>query len=143
MCLLIFHCSHCGKKRRKLDDDSADEGYSPPFHDSPLPTKFYQSQPYYGRSPSPLPELDRYETNKYEMRPTLPSPKEIFRASPMSMQNILTSDSLQQQQQTLFPHEDGRFFATRKLPLPLPSTPQQQDDIDWLKSRLTYPSKRV
>lgn len=155
-CSLLRSCS--GKKRRKGDDttnDSEEDEYSSiHMETSPMPRSqqnphhlqpHYQTQPqpYYGRSPSPLPEpyLDnRYndtqsDKSNFERRPTLPSPKEIFRSSAMSMQNILSDDTIliqQQQASVLFPptpmdeelnhNSNSRLFATRILPLPLPSS---------------------
>lgn len=95
---------------------------------SPLPRNHFG-----GRSPSPLPE-------NLIIRPTLPSPQEIFRSSPMSMQNILSNQtsSSPPPPPPLFPTTpaddelNNKLFSTRKLPLPLPSTTtshQQQHNL--------------
>ncbi|CAO3620700.1 unnamed protein product [Mucor hiemalis] len=132
-----------------------------------------------GRSPSPLPEPDQkhYHYQSYQqqqqhnvyqyhpknsvdiVRPTLPSPKEIFRSSAMSMQNILSSDHISQQQHqqpsssaVLFPptpaddelhtnhtNNNNRLFTTRKLPLPLPSQTQHHSEDRIIKTTTSPP----
>lgn len=132
-----------------------------------------------GRSPSPLPEPEQkhYNYQSYQpqhnayqyhhknsvdmVRPTLPSPKEIFRSSAMSMQNILSSDHISQQQHqqqpsssaALFPPtpaddelhtnhtntNNNRLFATRKLPLPLPSQPPYHSEDHIIKTTTSPP----
>ncbi|GAA5812341.1 hypothetical protein MFLAVUS_005792 [Mucor flavus] len=91
------------------DDDSLQDHY---MELSPLPRNQFG-----GRSPSPLPET-------LLVRPTLPSPQEIFRSSPMSMQNILSNENSPPLFPPTTPADDdlnNRLFSTRKLPLPLPS----------------------
>lgn len=113
-----------------------------PRSQSKPPQQIPYQPPFFGRSPSPLPEAQqdhtRFECNKsFELaRPTLPSPKEIFRSSPMSMQNILSNDEQTANYspppivnpltaQVLFPPTPAddkqnklRLFSTRTLPLP-------------------------
>jgi hypothetical protein len=155
------------KTTNDSDDDDDDDGNSSSdqnneyMETSPMPRSIqkprqqHQSQPqtFYTtattnnkqlRSPSPLPHYLYDTTAKAQssfdmMRPTLPSPKEIFRASPMSMQNILTNDKIQSLQQhtsstcsqPLFSsvpannNNDHNIFTTRKLPLPSLTTQPQ------------------
>jgi hypothetical protein len=138
-----------------IESDDEDTNYmelSPMPRSQPKPPQ-YQSA-YYGRSPSPIPEtqLDhtRYDyTKQFEItRPTLPSPKEIFRASPMSMQNILSNNEQNavyspppivkpSSVQVMFPptpaddeHSKLGLFARRTLPLP--ALLNTNDNTPWL-----------
>ncbi|CEP17995.1 hypothetical protein [Parasitella parasitica] len=107
---------------------------------------YSSSSTFYGRSPSPLPEPQRiecrYEYNKpFETRPTLPSPKEIFRPSPMSMQNLLSSDYDEKPHFPVNPTDDkSRLFSTRVLPLPMPSHHVKTDTVDRIKQTMQTPT---
>ncbi|KAI8645779.1 velvet factor-domain-containing protein [Parasitella parasitica] len=104
------------------------------------------SSAFYARSPSPLPEPQRiecrFEYNKpFDSRPTLPSPKEIFRPSPMSMQNLLSSNHDEKSSFPLNPTEDkSRLFTTRVLPLPMPSHHVKNDTVDKIKQPIQMPT---
>ncbi|KAK4515584.1 uncharacterized protein ATC70_010535 [Mucor velutinosus] len=106
------------------------------------------SSAFYGRSPSPLPEPQliecRYEYNKtFDMRPTLPSPKEIFRPSPMSMQNLLSSNNdekIASFPPTPVPEDKSRLFSTRVLPLPMPSHHVKNETVDKIKQNNQTPT---
>ncbi|CAO0802584.1 unnamed protein product [Mucor circinelloides] len=109
---------------------------------------YSSSSAFYGRSPSPLPEPQliecRYEYNKpFDTRPTLPSPKEIFRPSPMSMQNLLSSNN--DEKAASFPptpvtEDKSRLFSTRVLPLPMPSHHVKNDAVDKIKQNNQTPT---
>ncbi|KAI9487581.1 MAG: velvet factor-domain-containing protein [Benjaminiella poitrasii] len=98
-------------------------------------------------------------------RPTLPSPKEIFRSSPMSMENLLSNDKKQvplpttttaiadaatatatSSSSVLFPsisvvdnsnsnNENRLLFNTRILPLPIPSQSQLNKEASPVKKQ--------
>ncbi|GAA5803109.1 hypothetical protein HPULCUR_008584 [Helicostylum pulchrum] len=115
------------KRRRKIYDNDTDDDDS--LHESYMDLSPLPRNQFGGRSPSPLPET-------LLVRPTLPSPQEIFRASPMSMQNILSNENSPPPLPPLFPPTTpaddelhNRLFSNRKLPLPLPSTPHHHQNI--------------
>ncbi|OBZ87440.1 hypothetical protein A0J61_04504, partial [Choanephora cucurbitarum] len=96
---------------------------SQPFAQLSSPSLPYQSRQFI-QPPSPkshdatCPEISK---------PTLPSPKEILRSSPMSMQHILsnTDEDISLKHRSFLSsttdHQQSKLFSTRVLPLPLPS----------------------
>ncbi|KAG1055165.1 hypothetical protein G6F43_002855 [Rhizopus delemar] len=123
------HLNSSGKRRRGHTNES-DEDDTSSVHEIyienrtslPPPSHF---APYVDKPPSPIDYTGIYSNNRndYFVKPTLPSPKQLFKSSAMSMQNILSND--RDQLYHISPmgedEKENRLLSTRKLPLPLPS----------------------
>ncbi|KAI8373872.1 hypothetical protein BD560DRAFT_393816 [Blakeslea trispora] len=92
----------------------------------------FPSSPYHPRQliepPSQSQSINQQNAKYPELtKPTLPSPNQILKSSPMSMQHILsdTDEDISPKHQhfllSTMDHQQNKLFSTRVLPLPLPS----------------------
>ncbi|CEG72861.1 hypothetical protein RMATCC62417_08344 [Rhizopus microsporus] len=141
------HLGNSSKRRRRntneSDDDdntSLNDTYIEQYQKNP-PAHSSASTPYFDKAASPIDFIEPNSNNRHDyiVKPTLPSPKELFKSSAMSMQNILSNDRDQLYHIVDTDNtKENRLLCTRKLPLPLPSH-APQPSIQQEKIHLCHP----